>query len=149
MTTIKASTRFDDPTTQEILDLAIERGRKRASFGVRATAVQYVPQLGSLLFSFLDHSAVALPVSNYPELAALSESDLQALSLGFGGSALCLDARDLHVSIAGLVSASQPLMDMATSLVAVRNGRKSSITKSAAARENGRKGGRPKLALAG
>lgn len=148
MTTMKASTRFDEPVTQEGLDQAIERGRKRASVGVRATAVQYVPQLGSLLFSFLDQSAVALPVSNYPELVALDESDLQALTLGFGGSALCLKARDLHVSIAGLISASQPLMDMAASLVAVRNGRKSSATKSAAARENGRKGGRPKLALA-
>lgn len=148
MTTMKASTRFDEPVTQEGLDQAIERGRKRASVGVRATAVQYVPQLGSLLFSFLDRSAVALPVSNYPELAVLDESDLQALTLGFGGSALCLKARDLHVSIAGLVSASQPLMDMAASLVAGRNGRKSSVTKSAAARENGRKGGRPKLALA-
>ena len=148
MTTMKASTRFDEPVTQEVLDQAIERGRKRASAGVRATAVQYVPQLGSLLFSFLDRSAVALPVSNYPELAVLDESDLQALTLGFGGSALCLKARDLHVSIAGLVSASQPLMDMAASLVAVRNGKKSSTSKSAAARENGRKGGRPKLALA-
>jgi hypothetical protein len=148
MTTMKAPTRFDEPVTQEGLDQAIERGRQRASVGVRATAVQYVPQLGSLLFSFLDRSAVALPVSNYPELAALDESDLQALTLGFGGSALCLKAGDLHVSIAGLVSASQPLMDMAASLVAVRNGKKSSVTKSAAARENGRKGGRPKLASA-
>jgi len=148
MTTMKAPTRFDEPVTSAVLDQAIERGRKRASVGVRATAVQYLPQLGSLLFSFLDHSAVALPVSNYPELAALDESDLQALTLGFGGSALCLKARDLHVSIAGLVSASQPLMDMAASLVAVRNGQKSSTAKSAVARENGRKGGRPKLALA-
>ena len=148
MTTMKASTRFDEPVTQKVLDQAIERGRQRASAGVRATAVQYVPQFGSLLFSFVDRSAVALPVSNYPELAALDESDLQALTLGFGGSAVCLKARDLHVSIAGLVSASQPLMDMAASLVAVRNGRKSSAIKSAAARENGRKGGRPKLALA-
>jgi hypothetical protein len=39
-------------------------------------------------------------------------------------------------------------MEMAASLVAERNGRKVSPAKSAAARENGRKGGRPKLALA-
>lgn len=148
MKTIKAATRFDEPVTPAVLEQAIGRGRKRASAGVRATAVQYVPQLGSLLFSFLDHTALALPVRNYPELAALDESDLQALSLGFGGSALCLKDQDLHVSIAGLVSASQPLMDMAASLVAVRNGRKSSTNKSAAARENGRKGGRPKITLA-
>jgi len=145
---IKASVRFDEPVTQDVLDQAVERGRQRASAGVRATAVQYVPQLGSLLFSFLDRSAVALPVNNYPELVALDEADLQALTLGFGGSALCLKARDMHISISGLVSASQPLMDMAASLVAVRNGKKSSTAKSAAARENGRKGGRPKLAMA-
>ena len=145
MTTTNASTRFDEPVTQEVLDQAIERGRNRASVGVRATGVQYVPQLGSLLFSFRDQTAVALPISNYPELAALDERDLQALSLEFGGSAICLKERDMHVSIAGLVSASQPLMDMAASLVATRNGQKSSITKSAAARANGRKGGRPKL----
>jgi hypothetical protein len=110
--------------------------------------VQYAPQFGALLFSFEDRSAVALPVNNYPELAALNETDLQSLTLGFCGSALCLDTHDLHISLAGMLTASQPLMNMAASLIAVRNGQKSSAIKSAAARENGRKGGRPKLVLA-
>ena len=44
--------------------------------------------------------------------------------------------------------ATYPHVVPCESLVAVRNGRKSSAIKSAAARENGRKGGRPKLALA-
>jgi hypothetical protein len=39
-------------------------------------------------------------------------------------------------------------MNMAASLIDVRNGQKSSAIKPAAARENGRKGGRPKLVLA-
>jgi len=112
---------------------------------VRAITVQYVPQLGSLLFGFLDQSAVALPIKNYPELTVLSKNELESLSLGFGGSSLCLDARDLHVSIAGLVAASQPLMDMAATLIAARNGSKSSTSKAAAARSNGSKGGRPRL----
>jgi hypothetical protein len=148
MTNIKASTRFDEPVTQESLDQAIVNGRKRTATGVRATAVQYAPQFGALLFSFEDRSAVALPVNNYPELAALNETDLQSLTLGFCGSALCLDTHDLHISLAGMLAASQPLMNMAASLIAVRNGQKSSAIKSAAARENGRKGGRPKLVLA-
>lgn len=146
MTTVKAQVRFDEPVTPDALTRANERGRKRTSQGVRATAIQYVPQLKSLLFSFMDHSAVALPVNNYPELAALEETELHALSLGFGGSALCLAERDLHVSIAGLVSASQPLMDMAAILIAARNGAKSSAIKATAARNNGRKGGRPRIA---
>jgi len=145
MKTIKAATRFDEPITQEALTQAIARGQKRGAEGVRAITVQYVPQLGSLLFGFLDQSAVALPIKNYPELTVLSKNELESLSLGFGGSSLCLDARDLHVSIAGLVAASQPLMDMAATLIAARNGSKSSTSKAAAARSNGSKGGRPRL----
>jgi len=57
---------------------------------------------------------------------------------------LCCEARDLHVSISGLIATSQPLMDLAASMVASRNGRKSSAAKSAAARANGKKGGRPR-----
>lgn len=147
-TTVKVQSRFDEPVTPEGLTHAIERGRQRGGEGIHATALQYVPQLQSLLFSFADHSAVALPVRNYPELAALGDAELQALTLGFGGSAVCLPARDLHISIAGLVSASAPLMDMAATLVAARNGRATSTAKAAAARSNGHKGGRPRLAAA-
>jgi len=39
MTTMRAPTRFDEPVTREGLEQAIERGRKRATVGVRATAV--------------------------------------------------------------------------------------------------------------
>jgi len=152
MTIKKASSRFDEPVTQGGLDQAITKGRKPASAGAssgfRATAVHYLPAFKVLLFSFSDRSAVALPVSNYPELAALNDKELKALSLGFGGSALCSDKHDLHISLAGMVAASQPLMNMAATLVATKNGQKSSAAKSAAARENGRKGGRPKAVLA-
>jgi len=147
-TTVKVQSRFDEPVTPEGLSQAIERGRQRGGEGIHATALQYVPQLQSLLFGFADHSAVALPVGNYPELAALNSAELQALTLGFGGSALCLEARDLHISIAGLVSASAPLMEMAATLIAARNGRATSSANTAAARSNGRKGGRPRLAAA-
>ena len=149
MTSVKAQTRFDDPVTQYVLTHAIERGHKRGGDGVHATSVKYVPSLKSLLVSFADHSAVALPVKNYPELASLTSANLNKLTLGFGGSALCLEDRDLHVSIAGLVSASKPLMEMAASLIATRNGRKTSAVKVQASRFNGQKNGRPRLTQAG
>jgi hypothetical protein len=41
MTTIKISTCFDEPVTQESLDQAIVNGRKRTANGVRATHLQY------------------------------------------------------------------------------------------------------------
>lgn len=150
MKTLKAHDRFDEPVTTAVLEQAIERGRKRRAPGLHATVVQYLPARKSLLIGFADQSAVTLPVKNYPELANLSVTDLNHLAVGFGGSALCLDKRDLHVSIAGLVSASESLMEMAATVIAARNGSRSSVVKSQTSRENGQKGGRPrKLAAAG
>ena len=149
MTNVTAKNHFDEVVTPEVLTQATKRGRLRGGAGVHATGVQYLPVLKTLLISFVDHSAVGLPIKNYPELAALNEAELNALELGFAGSALCLETRDLHVSIAGLVSASQPLMAMAASLMASRNGSKSSSAKAESARVNGQKGGRPRLARVG
>ncbi len=145
MTTVKAQNLFDEVVTQEVLEKAIKRGSQRVDTGVHAQQVQYVHSLQSLLIVFADQSAVSLPIKNYPELVTLQESELKALELGFGGSALCLDARDLHISIAGLVSASQPLMEMAATLIAARNGSKTSDVKARAARQNGKSGGRPRI----
>ena len=150
MKTVKAKDRFDEPVTAAVLEQSIERGRKRRASGLRATVVQYLSARKSLLIGFADQSAVSLPVKNYPELAGLTANELNHLELGFGGSALCLDERDLHVSIAGLVSASDSLMEMAATVIAARNGSRSSAVKSQTSRENGQKGGRPrKLAAAG
>lgn len=144
MSKIKASTRLDQPVTDAVLDRAIDRGKQRKNIGVHATSVSYASALKALLVSFADHSAVALPVRNYPELADLSAADLKGLHVGFGGSALCLDRHDLHISIAGMVEASQSLMAMATTVVAARHGRRVSLAKATASRENGQKGGRPR-----
>lgn len=70
MTSISAKNHFDEVVTPEVLTQAIQRGQLRASAGVHASGVQYVPLPKSLLISFVDHSAVALPIQSYPELAA-------------------------------------------------------------------------------
>ena len=144
MKAVKAQDRFDEPVTEAVLTQAIAHGRKRHGQGLHATTVQYLPVLKSLLIGFVDQSAVVLPVKNYPEFAELSTDELSRLTVGFGGSALCLDTHDLHVSIIGLVSASQPLMEMASTVIAARNGSRSSAVKAQASRENGQKGGRPR-----
>jgi hypothetical protein len=66
------------------------------------------------------------------------------LQLGVGGTAICLDERDLHISIVGLVAASDSLLALATAVTASRNGSRSSAAKAKASRENGSKGGRPR-----
>lgn len=142
MKTIKAKILVDQPVTEALLDEAIERGQLRQKNCLQATAVTH--QASCLTVSFADGSGVLLPVKYYPEFADFSAEDFADLTVGFSGTALCHEGRDLQVSIAGMISASEPLMAMASSVVASRNGRQSSAAKSAAARANGKKGGRPR-----
>ncbi|TKK30973.1 DUF2442 domain-containing protein [Pseudomonas sp. CFBP13528] len=130
------------PLSDADVDKAIARGRKLKRLYANASNVRYQDDCISIGFS--DGSRVMLPVAGLPEFAGFSPQDFQQLEVGFGGKALCCEARDLDVSITGLIATSQPLMDLATSLVASRNGRKRSAAKSAAARANGKKGGRPR-----
>ncbi|WP_085726091.1 DUF2442 domain-containing protein [Pseudomonas sp. R37(2017)] len=142
MKTIKARVQADSPVTESSLDKAIERGESRRKNSLQATAVTFLPPC--LAVSFEDGSGVLLPVANYPEFGDFEVEDYASLTVGYAGTALCHEGKDLHVSIAGMISASKPLMAMAASVVASRNGRQSSAAKSEAARANGRKGGRPR-----
>lgn len=130
------------PLTDADVEKAIARGRKLKRLYANASNVRYQDDCISIGFS--DGSRVMLPVAGLPEFEGFSAQDFQQLEVGFGGKALCCEAKELDVSITGLIATSQPLMDLATSLVASRNGRKRSAAKSAAARANGKKGGRPR-----
>ncbi|MHC8323861.1 DUF2442 domain-containing protein [Pseudomonas sp. GB2N2] len=142
MKTIEASTLADRPVTDALLEVAIRRGQARHKGGFQAAAVSFVDPC--LAVSFLDGSGVLLPVQHYPEFDGFDVEDFAELKVGFSGTALCHEGKDLHVSIAGMISASKPLMEMAASVIATRNGRQSSAAKAEAARANGRKGGRPR-----
>ncbi|HMS07786.1 MAG TPA: DUF2442 domain-containing protein [Burkholderiaceae bacterium] len=105
--------------------------------------MQFLAPARALIIRFADQSAVLFPVKNYPELAKLTDDELGQIKLGLAGSALVLKACDLHVSIAGMVGASKPLMAVATAVSAARGGSNASERKVIAARKNGMKGGRP------
>jgi hypothetical protein len=142
MKTIEAGVLADRPVSEAVLDEAIRRGQVRHKSGLQATAVTFLEPC--LAVSFIDGSGVLLPVEHYPEFDDFDVADFADLKVGFSGTALCHEGKDLQVSIAGMISASKPLMDMAASVIASRNGRQSSAAKAEAARANGRKGGRPR-----
>jgi len=142
--TITAKMLTDRPVTEAVLDEAIQRGQVRHKGGLQATSVTFVEPC--LAVGFVDGSGVLLPVQHYPEFDEFDVEDFADLKVGFSGTALCHEDKDLHVSIAGMISASKSLMDMAASVIASRNGRQSSAAKAEAARANGRKGGRPRKA---
>jgi len=107
MSIVTARTLFDEPVTDDVLRRAVARGHKRRS-ALHASAVQYMADSQSLRIGFSDLSAVILPAKNHPELSQLNRTQLDGLVLGFAGSAICLAEQDLHISIAGLVSAKRP-----------------------------------------
>jgi Protein of unknown function (DUF2442) len=141
MKAIQAKVQLDRPLTELALDEAIARGEARRS-GLNAISVSF--QELCLSIGFEDGSAVVFPVKNYPEFDGFEAADFEPFKVGFGGTALCHEGKDLQVSIAGMIQASKPLMDMAASVIASRNGRQSSAAKAQAARANGKKGGRPR-----
>jgi hypothetical protein len=142
MKSVKAREHDDEVVTQDVLSQATKAGRTRCV--LRASTQQFLSSFNAIAIGFADHTAVLLPVGNYPELRDLSAEELDQLELGFGGSALSLASQDLHISIAAMVAASEPLMAMAASMIASRNGRRSSEAKAKAAKANGLKGGRPR-----
>jgi hypothetical protein len=144
MKTVEARILADRPVTDALLDEAIRRGRVRQKSDLQATSVAFVAPC--LAVSFIDGSGVLLPVQHYSEFDDFEVEDFAELTVGFSGTALCHEAKDLHVSIAGMISASKPLMNMAASVIASRNGRQSSAAKAEAARANGRKGGHARKA---
>lgn len=148
MKTIKAREHYDEPITQRILNQAIDQGRKRDTPNIQATTLRFMGELNALAIGFADQTALLLPVANYPELRELSVKELEQIELGFGGKAVCLEHRDLHISISGMISASESLMGVASSLIASRNGRRISAAKATASKTNGLKGGRPRKKVA-
>ncbi|MFJ4248810.1 DUF2442 domain-containing protein [Pseudomonas sp. NPDC089741] len=142
MKIIKAKPPARNSLTEEMIDAAIKRGEERRSSSLQAVSVTFEDP--SLIIHFEDGSGVLLPADRYPEFRGFNADDYKHLTVGFAGTVLCHEGKDLDVSIAGMISASPSLMLMAASVVASRNGRQSSAAKSAAARANGKKGGRPR-----
>lgn len=103
MKTIIARKPYGKPVTEEVRAEAIERGRARSFTAPHATALRYLQSCHAIELDFADRTAITLPIEKYEELASLSEDALSRLELGFGGSVICLNERDLHISIAGLL----------------------------------------------
>jgi hypothetical protein len=116
MKTLTAREHFDEAVTEDVRDRGTEQGSASSRMQLQATAVRYLADRHAIELCFGDVTAITLPVASYEELAVLAPEDLSRLTLGFGGQALCLEERDLHISLAGMVAASKPIQNIAASL---------------------------------
>jgi hypothetical protein len=86
---------------------------------------------------------LALPVDSIRELRSATPSELKSARATFGGESLTIDALDVDISIPGLLRNLIGLTS-AASLLGQKGGSAKSTAKSAAVRENGKRGGRPR-----
>jgi hypothetical protein len=126
-------------------DAEIERGRKVGEMERQydGKALLYRPTLDVLEIELVNGLRVAIPRKLVTELATVPVALLRKeLRLGAHGEAIEIRSLDLDISVSGLIA------DLVGADWARRAGRIKSPAKAAAARANGRKGGRPRKKVA-
>ena len=128
------------------IDAARKQAQERANNVPRAIAVRFDHPSQRLIIDLKSGAAVILPLSYIPELEGASLEAIARVEVSPSGEGLHWDELDVHVSVPGLMLelvGTQTINDA----VARRAGKASSEAKARAARENGKKGGRPKKAV--
>lgn len=123
------------------LDAAERRGRELEQTASIATAVSYDATSGRLAIEFANGSTLLVPARQLQDLGEASDADLADVRLEFGYG-LRWDALDVDFTVPGLMAGvfgTAKFMDAQR-----RGGQSRSGAKAAAARENGKKGGRPR-----
>ncbi|KJS38434.1 MAG: hypothetical protein VR70_10030 [Rhodospirillaceae bacterium BRH_c57] len=128
--------------TQEQLDAACAQGAERQKAALMATSVRFLADTDSLELA-AGGITILIPRSMISEFADLSPTQMERVGLSVLADAIAVDGYDVQVSVAGLIADVIPQQAIARAMARV-GGSATSPKKSAAARENGKKGGRPK-----
>lgn len=131
--------KFDDAD----LARAVEAGRRRRASRLHAVSARYIAE-ADLVEIVLDAGVILqYPRTRIDEFANVPVALMQELTVSSRGSALELDAADVHVDLHGLLASLLSPAALAKELA--RHGRRTtSESQAEAARRNGRKGGRPR-----
>jgi len=108
----------------------------------RARSVAYDPVSGRIIVELKLGSAFAFPPDLYPELTGESPDELAKVYTTVSGDGIYWDDLDVGIEVSGILA--RILGDALLKSFASRGGASTSERKAAAARANGRKGGRPR-----
>ena len=123
-------------------------GRRAAKTEPRAARARYRARGAALGIELTNGAVITIPVKLIPHLKRAAPSDVQSVEVLGRGSGLHWERLDLDLSVPALVSSVFAGPEWMAELGRV-GGRRSSTAKAAAARRNGRKGGRPRIRAAG
>ena len=118
-------------------------GRRVAKAEPRAASAEYHAREHALSIELTNGAAVTFPVKLIPTLRRAAPRDVRAVEILGRGGGLHWESLDLDLSVPNLLSAVFAGPEWLAELGRL-GGRKSSVAKTAAARRNGRKGGRPR-----
>lgn len=126
---------------------ALVAGRMDAEMEIRAQAVRYVADRDAIEITTTRHAGFLIPRGWIVALQDVPVEELAKLEVWPDGSAIELEDRDVQISVDGLLTAMLPAMLPSRTVAAIfasRGGRTTSDAKRSSAKENGRKGGRPR-----
>ena len=120
---------------------ASRAGRRAANTEPRAARVVYRAQKHALRIELTNGASITLPVRLIPSLKGARSEDIRAVEVLGRGDGLHWERLDVDLSVPGLVSSIFPGTAWLAELGRV-GGQRTSAAKPAAARKNGRRGGR-------
>jgi hypothetical protein len=126
---------------------ALKRGREADRVEPRAVSARYDAESGRVVMELANGCAFAFPAELGQGLRGAPPERLAAVEVQAGGRALRWDELDVDLGVAPLVSGifgTAAWMRELRREMARAGGRVSTDAKARAARENGRKGGRPR-----
>lgn len=136
-----------NPLTDAELDAQIEAARRRSAERSEespvAIAARFDAEAGRIIVDLKSGVTVMVPCSAIAELKGASQEEVARVAVSPSGEGLHWDGLDAHVSVPGLMLELAGTRAVKEEM-ARRAGRASSEAKARAARENGKKGGRPR-----
>jgi Protein of unknown function (DUF2442) len=122
---------------------ASRAGRQAAKTEPRAARANYQARDNTLRIELTNGAEITIPVKLIPALKGASQREVREVEVLGRGGGLHWEALDVDLRVPGLVSSVFAGPEWMAELGRV-GGRRSSTAKAAAARRNGRKGGRPR-----
>jgi hypothetical protein len=126
---------------------AVEAGERETREQFRASSVRYLADCDAIEILTMRDGGFVVPRRLVGALQDATATELAELEVWPGGSVIELSSKDVQIAVHGLITAVLPVLlprPVVAGMFAAQGGSARSQQKAVTARENGKKGGRPR-----